>query len=627
MAKLLLGPVLGPHGVPYDYIVVIDAGSKGSRVHVYHWPNPLAGMRLHANFSDTAFPQVRTRLHWKKAIKPGISSFLESPQKVGSLHLSYLLSLASAVVPKLQHHRTPIFLHATAGMRLLKASDQEPILEAACTYISTHSNFYMPDCASHVNVLDGDTEGLYGWLAINYLMQLMDRPDLHQHGKGHHTYGLLDMGGALTQVVFEPNSTEIEEHKNNLYQVQLYQVPLRNALGYARPQAASFRVFSDSFLGFGMFEAQAKFREKLVEAYRRENGLLPSELPRVPLLDPCLPKGYTEHETVAGSSVAFIGDSKFDACLTTIFEVLANATHGLGAESKNCAKLGDSTLSSCLLDEYIPAFDFDVNHFVGVSGYWDAINSLMRYSAHPRVDDAKYDYALIYRKTEELCTSSSKDLLELNNLRSKTERMEMAELAELCFKLLWILNFLHVGLGFPRFGIDDANGKFKSLQLVQKMGGHLFSWTLGRALLYANDEYVQAYNNYTHESVPRPRYFHSAAENIQYYGAEYRNVPRPAWTPEVPGTKYPLYDYEELYKDDGNVLKWYIQPHRWYGNLVFLFIIGVIAFFMLGKSGRAKLAARVASWRGRDRDTEEYELEELAGARRKLSDEFVIDSE
>lgn len=631
------GPVLSKDKIPYDYLVMIDAGSKGSRVYVYNWLNPKhaleAGLDLQNNpkvnlvhelkfgadqvDSDDEFtpgdkpkkvnfPSIFLDKVWHKKIQPGLSSFHQSPQKVGNRHLRYLLSYASAIVPKSEHHRTPLFLHATAGMRLLPPKEQAPILENVCEYLQTNSDFYVPHCKSHVNIIDGDTEGLYGWLSINYLIGSFDWPEEHIHGNDHYTYGLLDMGGASTQVVFQPNSTESKEHENNLYRLSLGMLPHRKAqkergqdVGeFESPELKEFNVFSDSFLGFGMFQAQSRYRTILVENYKKANNI--PELTnyfRTPLPDPCLPKGYTTKGLVNHNYVDFTGESNFEKCLTSIFPVLESSTHHT-TKATSCLKLGQTDkVSSCLIDELIPAFDFKVNHFIGVSGYWDAINALSSYGNIPRDKTEKYDYLKMYSSTSQWCSRSFKEMIERNNLRDKDVRIKEEELAQLCFKSSWILNFLHVGLGFPRIGIDEEpqkDDKFKSLQLVEKMGGLAFSWTLGRALLYANDEYVQAFNNYTIEKtgstenlVKRPGYFFTPREDAYHYGAETtESLPRPLYSPEKPGTKYTVFDYEYEYALHPSELKWYLQTHRLYGALIFMFMVLMIIVLMLGRKGR-----------------------------------------
>lgn len=715
------GPVESKEGIPYDYIVVIDAGSKGSRVYVYNWLNPVHIFQNDVDLNDIAenkelklvrrffidsvggrdndedsdlenedneesdntdkekekgkekgkdkdkdnkkgksgdqdkekdkpkepekentrrLPLVGAKKKWNKKIKPGISSFNSSPQKIGNHHLKHLLQLASIVVPKSQHSRTPIFLHSTGGMRLLPPTEQQQILENICKYITHNSDFFIPECSTHVNVIDGDIEGLYGWLSINYLIGALDNPQNHQHGKNHTTYGLLDMGGASTQVVFQPNSTEVREHDNNLFKVKLVELPTpisdeqdkeqtgknEDSIGsFNTPSDLSFDIYSDSFLGFGMYQAHNRYLSFLTEKYAEEHELNKPTYygsSRTPVPDPCLPKGYTTKSVINDDSVNFTGESDFNKCLTSIFPVLRNSTHNTGSgKNENCKEFKDSDeSSSCLLNDLIPAFDFDVNHFVGVSGYWDAITNLLSYDDKSTRDSARssdksggkdaadtYDYKVIYNATSKLCSQSFSRLIELNNVKPEKNQMTEEELSDLCFKSSWILNFLHLGLGFPRFGIDEyatENSRFKSLELVEKLGGSSFSWTLGRAILYANDEYVQAFNNFTADTIglseedritsknniPRSGFYHSASSSVFHFGAEQSGIfPRPQFSPPIKNAKYPIFDYETEYQSEYKESKWYIEPHRWYGSLVFMSLIGFILWLLMGKSGRAAL--------------------------------------
>lgn len=670
------GPVTSKDNIPYDYIIIIDSGSLGSRVYIYNWLNPQHALAAGTDFNkapkvnlvrrfavsrdgdisesdsddlDTEntdpakvqFPSIASGKDWHRKITPGLSSFTQSPQKVGNHHLKYLLNLASSVVPKSEHQRTPIFLHATAGMRLLPPNEQEPILENVCQYFLLNSDFYMPDCKSHVNVIDGDIEGLYGWLSINYLMGAFDKPHEHDHGKGHNTYGLLDMGGASTQVVFQPNTTEAKEHDNNLYKVSLSMLPVlaeektsETVGNFLVPAAKDFSVYSDSFLGFGMFQAHQRYANFLLDDFRKENDFAADKFRfKTPIVDPCLPKGYTSTEMIENHNVDFTGKSNFQACLKSIFPVLANGTFTSGQReyNGNCQLFGtENKVSSCLLNDLIPSFDFEVNHFVGVSGYWDAISVLMASQSLPNDPQSeKYDYNVIYTKTQQLCTQDFNELLKMNNLRGKKEKFKEEDLAELCFKASWILNFLHVGLGFPRFGIDEnpnKDEKFKSLQVVEKMGGSSFSWTLGRAILYANDEYVQAFNNYTTDikgkegkELRRPGYFFSASRDRFIYGAEANGVaPRPMYERALPGTKYPHYDYESTYHQ-ANELKWYIQPHRFYGEMIFILLIIITVLLMVGKSGRSLI---ISNFIGKARSAKNTVLR-MAGRKTEQSYERV----
>lgn len=56
---------------------------------------------------------------WDAVSGPGISSYASDPAQAGE-SLRGCLEEALAVVPEAQQQRTPVFLGATAGMRLLR---------------------------------------------------------------------------------------------------------------------------------------------------------------------------------------------------------------------------------------------------------------------------------------------------------------------------------------------------------------------------------------------------------------------------------------------------------------------------------------------------------------------------
>ncbi len=191
-----------------QYGVILDAGSSGTRVYVYKWKNP-------ARASKKASPEKlqrlpRLKLKEQKKIHPGVSTLAENVASVGPNHLQELVQVALDEVPDDKISETPIFLMATAGVRFLPKDQQTNLLQGICTWLQANTKFSLPDCGTHVQVISGETEGLYGWLAANYLLGGFDEPADHEHGKdgkgSHHTYGFLDMSGASAQIAFAPNT-------------------------------------------------------------------------------------------------------------------------------------------------------------------------------------------------------------------------------------------------------------------------------------------------------------------------------------------------------------------------------------------------------------------------------------
>ena len=103
------------------YAIVIDAGSTGSRIHIFQFLEG-AGGALQLQFDK--FNQLQ----------PGLSSYAEEPPKAAK-SLEPLLALAEATIPQEQRAATSIMVGATAGLRLLKGNKADVILEEVRGYL------------------------------------------------------------------------------------------------------------------------------------------------------------------------------------------------------------------------------------------------------------------------------------------------------------------------------------------------------------------------------------------------------------------------------------------------------------------------------------------------------------
>jgi Golgi apyrase len=455
--------------------VILDAGSSGTRVHVYRWLNSSRAIEKADSAKLHSLPELKTEKKWTLKIKPGVSTFGDRPADVGREHLQELLDHALSVVPEDQVEDTPLFLMATAGVRLLEPMQQSALLSEICSYAQQHTKFSLPDCGLHIQVIPGETEGLYGWIAANYLLGGFDAPEKHNHGKGHHTYGFLDMGGASAQIAFAPNTTEAEKHANDLKLLRMRTLD-------GRP--SEYKVFSATWLGFGVNQARERYVERLMDASYTHDA---KELP-----DPCLPTGLkttlagveVEDGTNVGSETILLGTGLFDECL--------KATYPLLGKDAPCED------HPCLLNgQHVPAIDFDVNHFVGVSEYWHTTHSVFK------MDDKSYDLETYQRLVKDFCSEEWEDI-EGNVLSHKWGKKVDAKTAqEVCFKASWLINVLHQGIGIPRVGIEKSahapgfnetkelkehtkeKGFLDPFQAVDKIDDMEVSWTLGKMVLYA----------------------------------------------------------------------------------------------------------------------------------------------
>ena len=467
----------------HQYGVVLDAGSSGSRAYVYRWKTAEHVLAKNDRDEVVRLPEIKTKNKWRHKVHPGISTFGDKPELVGQDHLKELVEFALDIVPKEEVEKTPVFLLATAGMRLLPEYQRKAVLENVCAYFQQTTKFQLPDCDLHIQVIPGETEGLYGWIAANYLLGGFDDPRQHDHGKGHHTYGFLDMGGASAQIAFAPNVTEAQRHANDLKLLRLRKV---------NGQPLEYGVFVTTWLGFGANEARRRYVEHLLEASPEEH-----EVP-----DPCLPVGLVVSQTgeelapdskeATGKQAHLVGTGRFAECLESTYPLLE--------KEKACQD------PPCLLNGvHTPAIDFDVNHFVGVSEYWHTTHEVFA-MAHK---DKAYDFRTYQKQVSDFCSRDWTDIEKDVGKEKWGQKVDEKTVEEVCFKASWLINMLHDGIGVPRLALDAGSedkvggpanktnavidnakdrGFLDPFQAIDKIDGTEVSWTLGKMVLYASSQ-------------------------------------------------------------------------------------------------------------------------------------------
>lgn len=274
---------------------MLDAGSTGSRIHIYKFNN--------------CGPSAAYEYEVFKQINPGLSSYAGQPLEAAK-SLDVLLDEAVTVVPASLRGCTPVAVKATAGLRKLGAVESEEILEAVRHRLRERYPFTLQD--KDVVVMDGADEGVYAWITANYLLKTIrsDTP------AGTEPYGVLDLGGASTQIVFEPtfdmskpdSTLEPGEHKYDLEFGGMKRV-----------------LYQHSYLGYGLMEAR-KSVHRLVDfmAFGRPGA-------DAEVANPCLAKGTTRVVEVEDEqrrpkrNVTMIGADvgSFEACNRVVEIVMA----------------------------------------------------------------------------------------------------------------------------------------------------------------------------------------------------------------------------------------------------------------------------------------------------------------
>jgi golgi apyrase len=552
--------------------VILDAGSSGTRVHIYRWlKNSVARDQGNATLLHV-LPELETHDRWTKKTHPGVSTFGETPKRIGSDHLAPLLEHALKEIPRDAVAETPLFLLGTAGMRLLPEYQRKNLIYEICKYVQAETQFSVPDCDTHIQVIPGETEALYGWVAANYLLGGFDFPEDHAHGKGHHTYGFLDMGGASAQIAFAPNATEAEKHANDLKLLRLRKID---------GSAEEYRVFVTTWLGFGANEARRRYVEALIEALGNDKT---AELP-----DPCLPAGLKM--TSKGKVLPFdnsapfqgpylIGTGKFDECLKQTSPLL----------DKDAPCLDEPCLMNGI---HVPAIDFDVNHFIGISEYWHTTHEVFE-MGHK---DKAYDFKTYQSRVKEFCEQDWNTIQA--GIADKTwgKTVDEQTAYEVCFKASWLINVLHEGIGVPRVGIENTsssasngtkdildNGKntgfLDPFQAVNKIKSTEVSWTLGKMVLYASAD-VPA----TERALPVG--FGSNEPGIpadfQYPGGT-DSISIPA-TDDADDQSLADKVHDTLFHSD--------PRRRIPGFIFFILIIAIAVFYMMGRERRSRITTKL----------------------------------
>ena len=126
-----------------QYALTIDAGSTGSRIHVYKFNN--------------CGPSPQLEYETFKSVQPGLSAYARDPTAAAA-SLDPLLEEAYRVVPRELWKCTPVEVKATAGLRLLGAQESVAILDEVRNRLETNWDFVVGG-ENSVEIMDGKDEG------------------------------------------------------------------------------------------------------------------------------------------------------------------------------------------------------------------------------------------------------------------------------------------------------------------------------------------------------------------------------------------------------------------------------------------------------------------------------------
>ncbi|KAL8430608.1 hypothetical protein ACSSS7_005827 [Eimeria intestinalis] len=287
--------------------VVIDAGSTGTRLYVYSYTYTSKGTDAAPDSRRllVEMPAVAT-----KRVSPGIAAFAEqvlmqasnekpaaaggetalkeegrlgepsesavsgeqfhSDSLLSSSFSEYVQRLRQAAVEALRspadQREALLVFRGTAGMRALPEEQGSALLNAVCSHLRRWGMKFVE--GKSCGVLDGQEEGVLGWLALNQLLGRMPK-DLsmvrlkqqQQQFEAAGTGAMIEMGGASAQVVFELPFSALESLNLSPPPVHTPETTLEGSLmlpvkGHSDLKVLKIRdqpilLFTKSYMGLG----------------------------------------------------------------------------------------------------------------------------------------------------------------------------------------------------------------------------------------------------------------------------------------------------------------------------------------------------------------------------------------
>uniref|UniRef100_A0A674B3P6 nucleoside diphosphate phosphatase n=1 Tax=Salmo trutta TaxID=8032 RepID=A0A674B3P6_SALTR len=304
----------------FQYGVMFDAGSTGTRIHVFKF-----------QLEDNEAPKLAHETF--RAIKPGLSAYADDPEKCKEGILE-LLAVAQGSIPSSVWSSTPLVLKATAGLRLLPGEKATHLLDRVREVFGESPFLSRGDS---VSIMDGTNEGMSGGL----------------HGSDTPTVGMLDLGGGSTQITFSPQDEKTIQTSpiNYITSFQMFN--------------STHTLYSHSYLGLGLMSA----RLAVLGGIEGQ----PLEGSSTELVSPCLAPEYSgqwEHAevlyTVKGQKA---GEPIYESCLRKVEKMLYRKVKNAG-EAKDMEFYAFSYYYDRAVD--LGAIDEETGGTIKVSDYIDA---------------------------------------------------------------------------------------------------------------------------------------------------------------------------------------------------------------------------------------------------------------
>merc|ERR1712137_412 len=262
----------------WNYGVMVDLGSSGSRLSIYQWKS-----------DEPVQPAPTGGPYFYAELRPGVSYYAGDPDGAADSLVDLLnyaedsLDCVGAIVED-----TPIFLFATAGLRLLPEEESDAILDSIRSLIFDQYDFYFQ--YNWAKIISGSEESIYDWLTVQQLL-------LVNHDASDSTVGVVDMGGGSVEVTFDPISLGSPYDNDYIRDVDWNE--------------EEYQVYGYSYLPYGHNSAREWVQAILAETQ-------PGDV----VENPCYLVGFNHtNPQPDGSSPLFVGTGNPDECVDVILQL------------------------------------------------------------------------------------------------------------------------------------------------------------------------------------------------------------------------------------------------------------------------------------------------------------------
>ncbi|KAM9322901.1 ectonucleoside triphosphate diphosphohydrolase 2-like [Pholidichthys leucotaenia] len=412
------------------YGIVLDAGSSHTSLYIYKWPGDKQ--------NGTAVVTQHSKCHAKGG---GIASYLGQPGAAGR-SLEACLDQAVKDIPTDKHQITPVYLGATAGMRLLHISS--PVQSAQILQEVSHTIQSYPFDYRGAAILSGKEEGAYGWVTVNYLLENFIKYGFEGHwfSPQRPTVGALDLGGASTQITFA--TQEKIEDQRDLMKLRLY--------------GNEYTLYTHSYLCYGKDQFLHRLLAHITKAQDYPLSVThpcypaghsrPVKLSSI-FTSPCTakykPSSYDPH-----ASLTVHGSGHYEHCLSNVSEIFS---------------FSDCPFSQCSFDQ---VFQPDITgSFMAFSAFYYVQSFLHQVTGIGVSAPSQLEAA-----TKTVCNMTYNEMLHL-------APEEKSRLHNYCAASVFLKILMLRGYGFN-------NTSFPHISFQKKAGDTVVGWALGYMLSLSN---------------------------------------------------------------------------------------------------------------------------------------------